>query len=73
MVSHLFAGQDNLVGIDDDDVVATFYVGRIAGFVFTHENFGYLRAETTEMQTCSVDHVPCVVDAGGIGREGSVT
>ena len=73
MVSHLFAGEDNLVGVDDDDVVATLYVGRIAGLVFTHENFGYLRAETTEMQTGCVNHIPFVIDAGGIGREGSVT
>lgn len=72
VVGHLFAGENNFVGINDDNVVATFNVGRVAGLVLAHENFGNFGAKATEVKAGSVDHIPFVVDALGIGREGSV-
>ena len=45
-VSHLFTGKNYLLGVDNDDIVATLHIGRIAGFVFAAKNFSNFRAET---------------------------
>jgi hypothetical protein len=42
MVGHLLAGQSNFVGVDDDNVIAAFNVGRVAGLVFAHQDFCHL-------------------------------
>ena len=57
-VSQLFACEDNFVCINDDDIVAAFYEGAVAGFVFAAKNFSDFRAETTEMLVCGVDENP---------------
>lgn len=72
MICHFFTGQNNLIGIDDDHIVATLHIGRIAGFVFTHENFGHLGTKTSEMLVGSIDENPFMVDALGIWRESLV-
>lgn len=72
VVSHLFAGENNFVGIDDDYIVTALNVGRVAGLVLTHKDFGNFRAETAEMQTGCINNVPLVLNALSIGREGSV-
>lgn len=61
-VSHLFACEDNFVGVDDDDVVAALKVGSVVGFVFAAEKFGDFRAQTAEMLALSVDDNPLVFD-----------
>ncbi len=71
-VSHLFAGQDNLVGVDDDDIVAASHVGGVAGLVFASEDFGHLRAESTEHLIGGIDEDPFLLYALGIGGKGFV-
>ncbi len=41
-VGPFLAGQDYLIGIDDDHVVAAIYVGREAGLVLAAEDLGNL-------------------------------
>lgn len=72
-VGHLFAGEDDLVGIYDDDVVAASYVGRVAGFVFAAEDFGHLRAESAEHLVGCIDDDPFLLNALGIWGKGFVT
>ena len=43
-VGHLLAGENELVGVDDDHVVAAVYVGSKVGLVLTTEQFGDLEA-----------------------------
>lgn len=66
-ISHLFAGEDNLVGVDDDNVVATSYVRRVAGLVLAAENFRNFRAEAAEYLVGSIDNHPLLLYALGVG------
>lgn len=67
-VCHLLAGQDNLVGVDDDYIVAALYVGRVAGLVFAAQNLGNLGAEATKYLIGGVNHYPLALDALGVGH-----
>ena len=73
VIGHFLAGEDNLVGVDDDDIVAALYEGRIGGFVFSAQDLGDFRAKTAEMLTCSVDEYPFFLYALGVGGNGFVT
>ena len=72
VVSPLFAGQFHLVGVDDDDVVATFHVGRELGFVFATQDFGNLRAKTTEHLVGGIDNHPLALNLRRVEGEGLV-
>jgi len=72
-VGHLVAGHDNLVGVDDDDVVAAGYMGGVAGLVFAAEDFSHLGAESAEHLVGGVDDNPFLLDAPGIWGKGFVT
>lgn len=71
-VGHLLASENHLIGIYDDHVVATLNVGRVAGLIFAHKDFGNLRAEATEMKASGIDYIPLVVNALCVRREGLV-
>lgn len=66
-ISHLFAGEDNLVGVDDDNVVAASYVRRVAGLVLSAENFRNFRAKAAEYLVGSIDDHPLLLYALGVG------
>ncbi len=59
-VGHLFAGKAHLVGVDDDNVVAAFHVGRISRLVLAAEQNGDFRAQTAKGLVGCVDHHPLV-------------
>ena len=61
-VGQFFACEHDFVGVNDDNVVATFNERRIAGFVFTAQNFCDFRAKTTEMLVGSIDDHPFAVN-----------
>ena len=71
-VGHLFAGENNLVGVDDDYVVATFHVGRVAGFVFAAEKFCNFCAEATENLVGGIDNNPLVLYFLSVGKFGAI-
>ena len=61
LFSHLVASELDLLGIDDDDVVATIAVGSVARFTLATENHGNLGSKTTEDLSFSVDNIPLFV------------
>ena len=61
LLSHLVAGELDLLGIDDDDVVATIAVGSVARFTLATENHGNLGGKTAEDLSFSVDDIPFLV------------
>ena len=72
-VSPLLACQTNFVGVDDDDVVATLDVGRVAGFVFAAKNEGNFCTKTTEHLVGSVNNDPIAFNVFGVGGKGLIT
>lgn len=73
LFGHLVAGQDDFVGVDDDNIVAAGHIGGVAGLVFAAEDLCHLRAESAEDLVGSVDDDPFLLDALGIGGKGLVT
>ena len=59
--SHLVAGELDLLGIDNDDVVATIAVGSVARFTLATENHGNLGGKTAEDLSFSIDDIPFLV------------
>src|SRR5690606_32175063 len=58
LVGVLTAGQDDLVGVDDDDVVTVVDVRREGSFVLAAETVGDDGCQTAEDNTLSVDQHP---------------
>lgn len=67
-VGHFFTGEDNLVSIDDNHIVAAFYIGRVAGFVFAAEDLCDFGAEAAEDLILGVYDYPLSVAVGSLGR-----
>ena len=65
-VSHLFAGENHFVGVDDDNIVTTFYEGRICGFVLAAKNFRNFSAKTTKNLVSCIDNYPFLFNALGV-------
>ena len=57
-VCPLLTGETDFVGVDDDNVVATLYVGRVAGFVFAAEKDCDFSAKASECLVGGVNHYP---------------
>src|SRR6516225_3738701 len=70
VVLTLVAGQLDLLGIDDDDVVATIHVRRVGRLVLAAQATGDDRSEPAQHQAVGVDQQPRLVDIGGFGGEG---
>lgn len=66
-VGPLIAGELYLVSIDNDYIVATFYVGRVRSLVLAAEEFGNFRAQTTEHLIGGVNDHPLAVYALRVG------
>ncbi len=71
-VGHLLAGEANLVGVDDDHVVAAFHVGRVGRLVFATQQFCHFGAQTTKNLVGCIDYHPLVLYRGSIGELGAV-
>ncbi len=72
-VGPLVAGEAHLVGVDDDNMIATLYKGRVSGFVLASQNVGYNRTEASEHLVGSVDDYPLAVAALIVGSKSFVT
>ena len=71
-IRHLLTGQDELVGVDDDDVVTAVNVGSKVGLVLTTEQFGDLRSKATEHLVGGVNDDPLFLCGFLVGRNGLV-
>ena len=67
-VSHVFAGQTDFVGVDDDNVVAALGVRGVGRFVLAAQQLGYLRAQAAQGLVSGIDEHPFVVYLMGVGR-----
>ena len=72
-MSPFLSGEANLVGVDDDDVVATLNVGRVAGLVFATENEGNFCTKTAEHLVGSVNNDPVAFNVCCVGGKGLIT
>ena len=54
----LFAGQADLLRIDDHHKIAGVQMRRVDGFVFTAQNIGNLYGQTAQHGAIGINHVP---------------
>ena len=66
----LAAGEDHLVGVDDDDVVAAVDMGRVGRLVLAAQPHRHDRGEPADDEALRIDHHPLLVDVGGFQRSG---
>ena len=71
-VGHFFAGENDLVGVDDDDIVAALHVGGVAGFVFAAKQLCHFCAQTAENLVGGVDNHPLVLYFLSVGELGAI-
>ena len=69
----LIAGQNDFVGINDDDVVSAINVRSEVGFVFAPEQLGNLGAQTSQRLAVGIDDHPFFVYGCFVRRNGLVT
>ena len=62
----LVASQDDLLGVDDDDVVAHVHVGGEGGLVLATQKNGGVRGEAAEDDVGGVDHEPLALGVTGL-------
>ena len=60
-VGHLLAGETNLLGIDDDDVVTTVHMRGVTGLVLATEHEGYAGSQATEHEVGCINEDPLLV------------
>src|SRR5579859_3394932 len=62
-----FAGDGDLVGVDDNYEVATIHVRRKGGFVFATQDLRDLRCYATQDLPLCIDDVPLRLQISGLG------
>ena len=62
----LAIGQDDLVGVDDDDIVAAVLVGGELGLVLPTEQVRGLGREAAEDNVGGINDVPVLLDVAGL-------
>src|SRR5690606_25009127 len=70
LVAELLAGQLDLLGIDDDHVVAAIAMRRVDRLVLAAQAVGDERGQTAEHHAFSVDQKPLLLDLGRFRRAG---
>jgi hypothetical protein len=70
-VSLLLTSEDNLLGVDDDNVVATVLVRSESGLVLSADDLGDLRSQTTYYLIGSVDDHPFLLLTSSFLRYGN--
>ena len=76
VVGAFVAGQLDLLGIDDDDIVAAIHMGCEGGLVLAAQPHRDDRGESAQDQAVGIDQQPFLVDVrrfGGKGFHGSIT
>ena len=71
-VRQLLAGEADLVGVDDDDVVTTVHVRREIRLVLATEDKSDAGSETTQHLIGRINNVPFFLDGTAIGGNGLV-
>lgn len=66
-VSLLLAAEDNLLGIDDDDIVAAVDMRGVAGLGLAAQDVGHTGSQTTYGLTLSVNENPFLLDGLLVG------
>ncbi len=66
----LVAGQSDLLGIDDNDVVTAIEEGGIAGLVFALEKHGDLGSQAAEDEVFRVNQQPVFLDLASLEHHG---
>lgn len=66
-VCKLVASHSDLVGIDDDYIVAAVHIRSVIGLVFATQDFSHLCAKTAQNLVCSIHHNPLFLDSGRCG------
>src|SRR5262249_45923461 len=70
LLLHLASGEHNLLGVDDDDIVAAIDVGRVGRFVLAAQPQRNERSEAADDEPAAVDQHPLLLDLGGLCRIG---
>jgi hypothetical protein len=70
LLASLHAGEVDLLGIDDDDVVAHVDVGRVEGAGLAGENAGGVGRKAAERLARGVDDIPLTLDVFAAGDGG---
>lgn len=73
LVGHLFAGEDNLLGIDDDDIVAAVDVRGEARFGLATKDVGNTGSQTSNGLILGVNEHPFLLDGILVGGDCFVT
>ena len=69
LIGQLVAGQHDLIGVDDDHMIAGINVGSVGGLVFAAQNRGDLAGKASEHHTFSVYNIPFPLNFVGLGQE----
>ena len=69
LVSLFLAREDNLVGVDDDDVVTSVNMRCVGQLILDGQNFGNAGSQTASSQSCSINDIPFASDVARIGHE----
>ena len=70
LLARLFSGENELVGVHDDDEVARVDVGRVFGLVLATKAQSDFRGEAAEHLFTGIDHEPVALNLKRLGREG---
>src|SRR5262249_35146799 len=70
LLLQLAAGQHDLLGVDDDDIVTAVDMGRVARLVLAAQPQRDDRGEAADDQALPIDHHPLLLDFGRLGRIG---
>ena len=73
LVGPLLAGENDLVSVDDDHIVATVHMRSEAGLVLAAQDLRDLAAQATQNLIGSIDNYPFFLDGFGLSRDGFVT
>ena len=72
-VSHFLAGEDNLLGIDDDDIVAAVDMRGVARFGLAAQDVGYAGSQTAYGLILGINEHPFLLDGVFVGGDCFVT
>lgn len=72
-IGHLVAGEDDFLGVDDNDVVAAVDVRGEGRFGFPSEDVGDTGSQASYGLVGGIDQHPLLFDSLGVGRYGFVT
>ena len=69
LLFQLRAGENSLVAVDNDDMIAAVHMGSKGRLCFASENIGGNNGNASDRQTCRVDHIPLAVNLTCFGHK----